>query len=97
MHNRYDCTGCGAYKHVFTGECEDCGCSICSVCCVEARNDAWSSASSGLCRKCAIRRLNQELAPLVPICVCSEVNASANAPWPDTVRYGQQLTITEAA
>jgi hypothetical protein len=60
------CRGCGAERHVFRGDCEECGAPVCSVCCVEENN------SLGLCRWCAVKHLNQALAPLVPICVCAD-------------------------
>ena len=61
------CRGCGAERHSFRGECESCDAPVCSECCVEENNQ------TGLCRRCAIKRLNQQLAPLVPICICSEL------------------------
>jgi hypothetical protein len=85
----HPCRGCGAEEHVSLADCEDCGASICSVCRIE------ESAETDLCRRCATKRLNEELAAFVPVCICSELPQSANVPWPDSVRYGQQLQLSE--
>jgi hypothetical protein len=84
------CRGCGAEKHDFLTECQDCEAPLCNHCCVEDNTDPISRREDiSLCRKCAVNRLNEKLAPLLPVCTCED--------WPSWVRHGQQLTITEAA
>jgi hypothetical protein len=86
------CHGCGAEKHEWLVACGDCEAAICSQCAVDAayfRDSSWM-----VCRSCAVKRLNQGIAPLVPVCICSELeHESANTPWPSDIRYGQQLTL----
>lgn len=83
--HREACRACGSEKREYLTECEECGKAICSQCSVIAM---WQHRPDEICRKCAARRLNQELEALVPACTCE---------WPAWIPYGHQLTLGEVA
>ena len=83
----HSCPACGSEKREYLTTCMVCEADICSECRIEERADVWSTLTIDLCRDCATRELNAQLAPLVPVCTCE---------YPAWSHYGQQFSLEVA-